>query len=105
MRLSSVLRRWSRSTVPCAGKTEAIKAVEAYGAILAAGQQVAGHRAPYIGSLFQEGPATSAQLEGMKKISQQSDVAFARAQAAVGALLIPLGELAVIQRRGPSNAQ
>ena len=69
-----------------AGKTEAIKAVEAYGAILAAGQQVAGHRAPYIGSLFQEGPATSAQLEGMKKISQQSDVAFARAQAAVGAL-------------------
>jgi methyl-accepting chemotaxis protein len=69
-----------------AGKTEAIKAVEAYGAVLAAGQQVAGHRAPYITPLFQDGPATSAQLEGMKKISQQSDAAFAKAQAAVGAL-------------------
>ncbi len=69
-----------------AGKTEAIKAVEAYGAVLAAGQHVAGHRAPYITPLFQEGPATPAQLDVITQISQQSDAAFAKAQAAVGAL-------------------
>ena len=37
-----------------ASKTEAIKAVEAYGTVLAVGQQVAGYRAPYVGPLFQE---------------------------------------------------
>ena len=46
-----------------ASKTEAIKAVEAYGTVLAVGQQVAGYRAPYVGPLFQEGAATQAQLE------------------------------------------
>jgi methyl-accepting chemotaxis protein len=69
-----------------AGKTEAIKAVEAYGTVLAVGQQVAGYRAPYVGPLFQEGAATPAQLEIAAKAVQTADAAFAKARAAVGAL-------------------
>jgi hypothetical protein len=45
-----------------ASKSEAIKAVDAYSAVLAVGQQIASHRAPYLSALAQEGPATSAQL-------------------------------------------
>jgi len=37
-----------------ADKSEAIKSVEAFGAVLAIGQQVAGNRAPYISPLFNE---------------------------------------------------
>ena len=69
-----------------AGKTEAIKAVEAYGTVLAVGQQVAGYRAPYVGPLFQEGAATQAQLEAAAKAVQTADAAFAKARTAVGAL-------------------
>ena len=69
-----------------ASKTEAIKAVEAYGAVLAVGQQVAGYRAPYVGPLFQEGAATPAQLEVATKAVQTADAAFAKARTAVGAL-------------------
>ena len=69
-----------------AGKTEAIKAVEAYGTVLAVGQQVAGYRAPYVGPLFQEGAATQAQLDAAAKAVQTADAAFAKARAAVGAL-------------------
>jgi len=69
-----------------ASKTEAIKAVEAYGAVLAIGQQVAGHRAPYLSPLFQEGAATPAQLEAIAKAVHQADAAFANAKVAVGAL-------------------
>ena len=69
-----------------ASKTEAIKAVDAYGAVLAVGQQIAGHRAPYLSSLFQDGPATSAQLEAIAKAVRQADAAFASARTAVGAL-------------------
>ena len=69
-----------------ASKTEAIKAVAAYGSVLAVGQQIAGYRAPYISPLFQDGVATSAQLEAIAKAVQQADTAFASARTAVGAL-------------------
>jgi methyl-accepting chemotaxis protein len=69
-----------------AGKTEAIKAVEAYGAVLAVGQQIASHRAPYLSPLFQEGVATPNQLEAIAKAVRQGDAAFANARTAVSAL-------------------
>src|SRR5262245_41905672 len=67
-------------------KTEAIKDVEAFGAVLSVSQQVVGHRAPYLTPLFQDTPATPAQLESVAKAVQASDAAFARAKAVVGAL-------------------
>jgi len=54
-----------------ASKTDAIKAVEAYGAVLAVGQQIASHRAPYLSPLFQEGAATPNQLEAIAKAVRQ----------------------------------
>ncbi|MET3842767.1 methyl-accepting chemotaxis protein [Bradyrhizobium sp. OAE829] len=69
-----------------ADKSEAIKAVEAFGAVLAVGQQVAAHRAPYVSPLFQEGPATPAQREAIAKATQLADAAFANARTAVGTL-------------------
>jgi hypothetical protein len=69
-----------------ASKTEAIKTVQAYAAVLAVGQQVAGYRAPYVGPLFQEGAATPAQLDAAAKAAQVADAAFANARTAVGAL-------------------
>ena len=69
-----------------ASKSEAIKTVEAYGAVLAVGQQVAGYRAPYVGPLFREEVATPAQLEVVAKAVQAADAAFAKARTVVGAL-------------------
>jgi methyl-accepting chemotaxis protein len=69
-----------------AGKSEAIKTVEAYGAVLAVGQQVAGFRAPYVGPLFQETAATPAQMEIVAKAGQAADAALAKARTVVGAL-------------------
>ncbi len=69
-----------------ADKTEAIRAVEGFGAVLAVGQQVAAHRAPYISPLFQEGAATPAQLEAVTKAVQATDAAIANARTAVGGL-------------------
>ena len=69
-----------------AGRTEAIKAVEVFGSVLAIGQHVAGNRAPYIVPLFQEGAATPAQLDAIAKARQSADAAFASARIAVGAL-------------------
>ncbi|KRR20706.1 chemotaxis protein [Bradyrhizobium lablabi] len=69
-----------------ASKSEAIKTVEAYGAVLAVGQQVAGFRAPYVGPLFQEKAATPAQMEAAAKAVQAADAAFAKAKTVVGAL-------------------
>jgi methyl-accepting chemotaxis protein len=69
-----------------ASKTEAIKAVEAYGSVLAVSQQIAGHRSPYLSPLLQEGAATPAQLEGIAKAVQLADAAFANARAVVGSL-------------------
>jgi methyl-accepting chemotaxis protein len=69
-----------------ASKSEAIKAVDAYSAVLAVGQQIASHRAPYLSALAREGPATSAQLEAIAKAVRQADAAFATARTAVGTL-------------------
>jgi methyl-accepting chemotaxis protein len=69
-----------------AGKSEAIKTVEAYGAVLAVGQHVAGYRAPYVGPLFQESAATPAQMEATAKAVKAADAAFAKARTAVGVL-------------------
>ncbi len=72
-----------------ASKSQAIKAVDAYGAVLAVGQQVAGHRAPYLSPLFQDGAATPAQLEAIAKAVHLADAAFIRA-ATDRALGVPL---------------
>ena len=66
-----------------ASKTEAIRAVDAFSAVLAVGQQVAGQRAPYVGPLFQDGGATPAQFEAIAKAVQMADAAFANARTAV----------------------
>jgi methyl-accepting chemotaxis protein len=67
-------------------KAEAIKDVEAFGAVLAVSQQVVGYRAPYLTPLFQEAAATPAQLESIAKAVQSADAAFAKAKAVVSAL-------------------
>ena len=67
-------------------KSEAIKDVEAFGAVLAASQQVASHRAPYLSPLFQDAPATPAQLETIAKVTKAADAAFAKAKAVIGTL-------------------
>src|SRR4051794_9593347 len=69
-----------------ASKTEAIKAVEAYGTVLAVGQQGAGYPGPHVGPLFQGMAATPAQKETAAKAVQAADAAFAKARTAVGAL-------------------
>jgi methyl-accepting chemotaxis protein len=67
-------------------KSEAIKDVEAFGAVLSFSQQVVGFRAPYLTPLYQDAPATPAQLEAIAKTGQAADGALARARALVGAL-------------------
>jgi methyl-accepting chemotaxis protein len=69
-----------------ASKSEAIKAVEAYGAVLVVGQNIAGQRAPYVTPLFQDGAATPAQLDAIAKAAQLAEAAFANARTAVKAL-------------------
>ena len=69
-----------------AGKGEAITAVEAYGTLLAVGQQVAGYRAPYSNPMYQEAPATQAQRDNIAKAVQAADGAFARARTVLGGL-------------------
>ena len=66
-------------------KTEAIKDVEVFGVVLLVSQQVAGHRAPYLTPLFQDGPATPAQLDAITKATEASDAAFAKARTVLGA--------------------
>ena len=67
-------------------KAEAIKSVDAFGAMLSFAQNVVGHRAPYITPLFQEAPATESQLATTVKIKQASDAALAKTQIAVADL-------------------
>ncbi|MGY4304214.1 methyl-accepting chemotaxis protein [Bradyrhizobium sp. USDA 4369] len=62
-------------------KAEAIKTVEAFGAVLLFAQDVVGHRVPYMTPVFQEGPATPAQLDAVRKIRQAADGSFAKARA------------------------
>ena len=57
--------------------------MDAFSAVLAVGQQIAGQRAPYVSPLFQEGGATPAQLGAIAKAVQMADAAFANARTAV----------------------
>ena len=69
-----------------ASKTEAIKAVEAYGTVLAVGQQVAGYRAPYVGRAV-PGIGRDACADGDGREGRAGGrCAFAKARTAVGAL-------------------
>jgi methyl-accepting chemotaxis protein len=67
-------------------KSEAIKAVEAFGAVLIVGQNIAGMRAPYVGPLSQETAATPAQQAVMQTAGKAADEAFEKARGAVSAL-------------------
>jgi len=69
-----------------AGKTEAIKAVEAFGAVLRVSEQIAGHRVGYVFALSQDGAATPVQLDLIAKRVQASDAAFANARAGLSTL-------------------
>ena len=69
-----------------ASKTEAIKAVESFGAVLRVSEQIAGHHVGYIFALSQDAPATPAMLDLIAKRVQASDAAFASAQAGLSAL-------------------
>src|SRR5260221_1347277 len=69
-----------------AGKSEAIKAVEAFGAVLAVGERVIGYRAPYVGPLFQDGAAKQAHLDAAAKAVQLAEAGFAKARTMVSAL-------------------
>ncbi len=67
-------------------RAEAIRAVEAFGAVLSFAQHVVGHRAPYISPLFQEAPASGGQLAAIAKIRQTADTSFDKAKAAIADL-------------------
>ncbi|CCE04567.1 putative methyl-accepting chemotaxis protein [Bradyrhizobium sp. STM 3843] len=69
-----------------ADKSDAIKTVGAFEAILLFSQNVVGNRAPYITPLFAEPPASEAQLAAITKIKQSTDAALAKAQSAVAEL-------------------
>ncbi|MGY8665652.1 HAMP domain-containing methyl-accepting chemotaxis protein [Bradyrhizobium sp. UFLA05-109] len=69
-----------------ADRSQAIKAVDAFGAVLMVSQYVAGYRAPYITPIFQEAPATPAQLEATAKAAKAADTAFENARRAIIAL-------------------
>ena len=67
-------------------KAEALRAVDAFGAVLVVSQHIASHRAPLLGPLYQEEPAKPVQLDAIKKATEASDVAFENARRAVSAL-------------------
>ncbi|WP_456619351.1 MULTISPECIES: methyl-accepting chemotaxis protein [unclassified Bradyrhizobium] len=66
-----------------ANRSDAIKTVEAFGATLMVSQQVAGLRAPYISPIFQENPATQAQIDAAAKAAKAADAAFDGARRAI----------------------
>ncbi|MDN5000604.1 methyl-accepting chemotaxis protein [Bradyrhizobium sp. GCM10027634] len=61
-------------------RSDAIKRVDAFGAILMVSQQVAGLRAPYISPIFQEGAATQAQTDAATKASKAAEASFESAR-------------------------
>ena len=64
-------------------RSDAIKTVEAFGAMLTVSQHVAGLRAPYITPVFQEGTATPAQTEAAAKAAKAADAGFEAARRAL----------------------
>ena len=67
-------------------KSEAIRNVEAFGAVLAVYQRVVGSRAPYITALFQDDSATQAQRDAMARMAQADEVVIAKARVTVAVL-------------------
>src|SRR3569832_1617374 len=61
-------------------RSDAIKTVDAFGAMLMVSQQVAGLRAPYIGPIFQETAATQAQIDVAAKAAKAAETAFENAR-------------------------
>ncbi|PDT83648.1 methyl-accepting chemotaxis protein [Bradyrhizobium sp. Y36] len=64
-------------------RSDAIKTVDAFGAMLTVSQHVAGLRAPYISPIFQEGVATQAQNEAAGKAAKAADAGFEAARRAI----------------------
>ena len=64
-------------------RSDAIKTVDAFGAMLTVSQHVAGLRAPYISPIFQEGVATQAQSEAATKAAKTADAGFEAARRAI----------------------
>ena len=64
-------------------RSDAIKTVDAFGAMLTVSQHVAGLRAPYISPIFQEGAATPAQIEVTGKAAKAADAGFEAARRAI----------------------
>ncbi|WIW47022.1 HAMP domain-containing methyl-accepting chemotaxis protein [Bradyrhizobium sp. 62B] len=64
-------------------RSDAIKTVDAFGAMLTVSQHVAGLRAPYISPIFQEGVATQAQSEAAGKAAKAADAGFEAARRAI----------------------
>ncbi|MBC9882582.1 HAMP domain-containing protein [Bradyrhizobium sp. INPA01-394B] len=64
-------------------RSDAIKRVDAFGAILMVSQQVAGLRAPYITPIFQEGVATQAQTDAATKAAKAAEASFESAGRAL----------------------
>ncbi|MBR0691083.1 HAMP domain-containing protein [Bradyrhizobium manausense] len=64
-------------------RSDAIKTVDAFGAMLMVSQQVAGLRAPYIGPIFQETAATQAQIDAAAKAAKAAETAFDGARRAI----------------------
>ena len=64
-------------------RSDAIKTVDAFGAMLTVSQHVAGLRAPYVGPMFQEGVATQAQLETAAKAAKAADASFEAARRTI----------------------
>ncbi|RXH21452.1 chemotaxis protein [Bradyrhizobium nanningense] len=64
-------------------RSDAIKTVDAFSAMLTVSQHVAGLRAPYISPIFQEGVATQAQSEAAGKAAKAADAGFEAARRAI----------------------
>ncbi|MGL9622244.1 HAMP domain-containing methyl-accepting chemotaxis protein [Bradyrhizobium sp. U531] len=64
-------------------RSDAIKTVDAFGAMLTVSQHVAGLRAPYISPIFQEGVATPAQSEAAGKAAKAADAGFEAARRTI----------------------
>jgi methyl-accepting chemotaxis protein len=64
-------------------RSDAIRRVDAFSAILMISQQVAGLRAPYISPIFQEGAATQAQTDVATKAAKAAEASFESARRAL----------------------
>ncbi|WP_375779446.1 methyl-accepting chemotaxis protein [Bradyrhizobium sp. ma5] len=80
------------------GKTDAIKAVKGFGAVLTIGQQVTALRVPYMSVLIQDRAATPTQLESIAQSVRSTESSIADARSAVGGLNDGAGILEELRR-------